>query len=280
LLFGADVKKTALALTLILAFSALVVTGAQFIEFDRANAVQVEIVQSLELEPIFNFDLVYTYIQGDSPSHIWLVYNVTRSSDVPISSEAIIEVYSIKVFSDEHLIGSRATGLLVGNLPMEIIMGITVSLPATHSEVSNYPGGLHSDSFIFERDFNADLDLLGTISVTLKRLGWVTVDGDSVDSSLSSGVLIKKVQLEKFGNGFLYNSLVDEEQLSHINLFDPTDSFNSNLPSPHPSPSSESALSPDPQETDLSPAIWISAVALMAAVFGAGLGLLIYLIKR
>jgi hypothetical protein len=66
--------------------------------------------------------------------------------------------------------------------------------------------------------------------------------------NLSSGEVIKQVQLEKFGNGFLYNTIVPENQLSQIDLFKPPypGLFSPPYPiSPSPSPSNSSS-SPSP----------------------------------
>jgi hypothetical protein len=262
-------KGTASALTLILAFI-LVLNGMQLVNLVKGNADQAQTMQLLEPKPRFNFDLLYTYIQDGTDN--CLVYNITCTSDLPSSSETIIEVYKIEIFSEGHLIGSSAVGLFVGNLPIEVIMGLTISLPATHSEISNaepHTSYLRTTSIPFEHDFDADLDLTGTISTSVKRLGWITVDGDSVDRDLSRNELIKEFQLEKFGNGFLYNVLVPSEQMSQIDLLNPLDSFNPNLPSPSPKPQQ----GPEPFPTSYS-------MAFVTLIILALLSSIVYILKR
>jgi len=258
-------KRTASALTLILALLTLVVTGAQFMEFGRANAVQVQTLQSSELKQQFDFDVVYAYVQGGSNR---LVYNITCVSDLPPSSEAIIEVYRIEIFSDGHLVGSGAVHLDIGPVPMELLMDLVMSL---HSLRGYGVYGLQTGSIPFQPDFNADL---GTVSLSVRRLGWITIDGDSVHStlsSLSSGELIKQVQLEEFGNGFLYNVLVPTEQLSQIDLFRPLNSSNPNSPSPSPSPSQKPTLSPEPQNPEPFPTTLAIASVVVMTVIGISL---------
>jgi hypothetical protein len=266
-------RRTALTLTLILAFSTLVVTGAQFVEFCRANAVQVQTVQSSDPNRQFNVEVVYAYVQGGSYGNV--IFNVTRVSDLPLSSEGMIEVFEAQIYTSGNRIGQKTIGWRIGEgLSMDTMMGFTMSL---HSFYVTTRAGLITVSILFE-PFNPIL--VEPVYLSIRRLGWITVDGDLVQSDLSGDELIQQVQLEEFEDGFLYNVLVPAEQLSHIDLYRPWESPDPNSPSPSPSPSPEPTSSPDPQETELSPAIWMAAVALMAAVFSAGLVLLIYLIKR
>jgi len=59
------------------------------------------------------------------------------------------------------------------------------------------------------------------ITISVRRLGWITFNGDSIVVTLANGEEIASVQLEKFGNGFLYNNLLSEDQLSKIDLLNP-----------------------------------------------------------
>lgn len=61
-----------------------------------------------------------------------------------------------------------------------------------------------------------------TITVNVRRIGSILVEGKSVttDTFLASENLAQ-VQLEKYGDGFLYNSIVSKDRLSQIDLFFP-----------------------------------------------------------
>jgi hypothetical protein len=61
------------------------------------------------------------------------------------------------------------------------------------------------------------------ITLTLQRAGWWTVkDGSvSIAANPERDEILLQVQLEAFGDGFLYNKLVPEEKLAQINPFDP-----------------------------------------------------------
>jgi hypothetical protein len=62
-----------------------------------------------------------------------------------------------------------------------------------------------------------------TITLTLQRVGWWTVkDGSvSIAANPERDEVLLQVQLEAFGDGFLYNELVPEEKLAQIDPFDP-----------------------------------------------------------
>ena len=266
-LFGAVMRKTAFALTLIAALIASIISA-----IGVANAVQVKMVQLSDIKPQFDFEILYAYIQEGTDNS--LVYNITHVSDLPSSSEVIIEVYKIEFFSDGHLISSNAAGFYIGDPPMDVIMGLTISLPATHSGISGggdepHVSWLRENIIAFEHDFDAEVDLSRTISATVKRLGWIKVDGDLVEKDLSGDEIIQQFKLEEFGDGLLYNVLVPSEEMSQIDLLNPLDSFNPTSPSP----------STEPQD-GLEPFItmWVAAIILIMAIIG--ISLLVYFKKR
>lgn len=247
----------------------------QFTGFGRANAVQVETVQSSDPSRQFDVDIVYAYFQGGSYGNV--VFNVTRVSDLPISSEGLIEVFEAQIYTTQSQIGDKVIGWQIGEgLSMDEMMSFTMSL---HSFYVTRRSGLTTVSIFYEP---LNPVLVEPVYLTVRRLGWITVDGDAVESDLSGDELIQRVQLENYGDGFLYNVLVPAEQLPNIDLYQPWKSPDPNSPSPSPSPSPEPTATPEPQETAKvpSPAIWMAAIVLMATVFGAGLGLLFYFKKR
>ncbi len=61
-----------------------------------------------------------------------------------------------------------------------------------------------------------------TVFVRVSRLGLVTLKGDSSEAVvLSEPEVVAEAQLEKFGDGFLYNTIISEDKLSEIELFNP-----------------------------------------------------------
>ena len=267
------VKKSALTIVLIVAFSTVVAAGAKFTGFSRAS-VQMETVQPSDLNRQFDVDIVYAYFQDGA--YINVVFNVTLVSDLPISSEGLIEVFEAQICTTHSQIGNKAIGWQIGEgLSMDEMMSFSMSLGSFYVTTRS---GLTTVSITF-KPFNPTLT--EPIYLSLRRMGCITIDG-AIQSDLSGDELIQQVRLEKYEDGFLYNVIVPVEQLPNINLYQPWESPDPNSPPPSPSPSPEPTLTPEPQESAEvpSPAIWVSAVVLMAAVFGVGLGLLIYLIKR
>jgi hypothetical protein len=59
------------------------------------------------------------------------------------------------------------------------------------------------------------------LTITVRRLGWVTFTSNSTTAILANEV-IAQVHLEKFGNGLLYNNnFIPADKLSQIDLYDP-----------------------------------------------------------
>lgn len=60
-----------------------------------------------------------------------------------------------------------------------------------------------------------------TLTITVRRLGWVTFTSNSTTAILSNEV-VAQVHLEKFGNGLLYNNnFIPADKLSQIDFYDP-----------------------------------------------------------
>jgi hypothetical protein len=271
-LLGAVMKKTALALALVAMFSLSIITGAQLTWFSRANGLQVQTVQSSHINREFNVDVVYVYFQEGNYGNV--VFNATRISDLPTSSEGVIEVFEAQIYAGENCVGQKTVGWQIGEgLSMETIMGFTMSL---HSFFVTSRTGLTTVSVFYEPV------LVEPVHLSVTRLGWITVDGDSIDSDLSGDEFVQDVQLDEFKGGFLFNVLVPAEQLSNIDLYRPWESLDQNSPSPNPSSSPTPTMEPTPTEEALQtlPFEAIVGVTITVAVTGAGLGLLIYLMKR
>jgi hypothetical protein len=60
-----------------------------------------------------------------------------------------------------------------------------------------------------------------TLYLSMHRIGWITFTGNSTEVMLANNEPVSQIQLEKFADGFLYNNLVPEEDLSTIDLLHP-----------------------------------------------------------
>jgi len=60
-----------------------------------------------------------------------------------------------------------------------------------------------------------------TVTVSVRRLGSITLSGASVLANAASPSDFSNVQLEKYGSGFLANKVVPEDEMSQMNPFNP-----------------------------------------------------------
>ena len=66
-----------------------------------------------------------------------------------------------------------------------------------------------------------DIQNANSITISISRIGYVTVDGNSTTATPASGV-IQQIQLTPYNGGFLYNNIIPQDQLSQTNLQSPT----------------------------------------------------------
>jgi hypothetical protein len=60
-----------------------------------------------------------------------------------------------------------------------------------------------------------------TLFIDVRKTGLVTFNGNSTLVTLYGNELVQHLELKKYGDGFLYNALFPEDQLSQIDLFYP-----------------------------------------------------------
>ena len=250
-------KKTALTLMLIFALSLSVATG-------------VQTAKSLPSEELFDVDLLYAYVEPEASNAV-TVLNFTKNSNLTLpANSGITEVYTVQVFSDGNEVSTKgAIGCQVGKgIDMELLMDLAMGF-GSFGAYANL--GLES----FEVSYSPlNPALNAPISLNLVRLGCITVEGNSTDVDFSSPETLKHLELTKYQDGFLYNTIFSEEELSQIDLLDPQLELpNTTSPSPEQTPTSSPYPEPAEQET-------MFGVAITIAVIGAGLGLLVYFIKR
>lgn len=60
-----------------------------------------------------------------------------------------------------------------------------------------------------------------TLSITVRRVGWVTFSANSTIVTLANNEVIEQIQLERYGEGWLYNNLIPEDELATADLISP-----------------------------------------------------------
>jgi hypothetical protein len=269
-LFGAVVRIAALALIAIISFSTVFV-GEMGITVGEIRA-QPQNVESLSSENLFDVDLLYAYVQPGASSAV-AVLNFTRVSNITLPADSgITEVYTIEVFSEGKLV--RTTGRIGCEIGRGIDMDVLMDLAMGGTFGAYGFVGLMTLSVEYSPVLYPAL--IAPISVSLIRLGWITVDRNGTDINLSSHETVKHVELAKYQAGFLYNTLLPQDQLSQIDLFSPLKSFNAISPTPSPDLTEKPTISPQP--TPAFPTALIVAFIVSASVAIAGL--LVYFKKR
>ena len=190
-------------------------------------------------EPLFGVDVTYGYVERHNTADLSadvplfnVVLNFTRYSEVDLC-DAIFEVHLIEVYSDEGSIGNvtKAQGIMFNHSTSTLRQGMGLNFDefAEYGDVS--PGASaswpvnHSVLLFFGGDKTTCVPDFGepeTVFVRVSRLGLVTLkDGSSEAVVLSEPEVVAEAQLEKFGDGFLYNTVIPEDELSEIDLFNP-----------------------------------------------------------
>ena len=211
---------------------------------------------SVSLSPMFNVDLVYVYVgrtnsTGAGHDHfgmnltmyptnyypVYVLFNVTylgnpQNETFDAKFEGYIAKFSADTGTTASYVGYYGTNFnpSYSNLPnpfplssssqsVSFRFNMTINESSLGLRISD--GGSYSSS-----GGSFGLWSNGTptaITVTVQRAGWVTASGDSISSieNPSSAIELQQVQLEKFGDGFLYNKLVPQKQLMSINPFNP-----------------------------------------------------------
>jgi hypothetical protein len=69
-----------------------------------------------------------------------------------------------------------------------------------------------------------------TVFINVRKTGLVTFNGNSTLVTLSDNSLFQHLELTKYGDGFLYNALFPEDQLSQVDLLNPLKSLSQQKP--------------------------------------------------
>jgi hypothetical protein len=152
----------------------------------------------------------------------------------------VAEVYTVHVFSEGKLVSDNPK---IGG-----IIGSGIASGEYLLDLGN-DGGFSATTNVGLTTFTIGYTptdypiLIEPISVSLIRLGWITSQGNNSEIHFSSQETTKNVELTKYQEGFLYNTLLSQEQLSKLEPFKPLSSYTT---TPLPSPSSQETIAPSP----------------------------------
>ena len=197
---------------------------------------------------MFDVDLVYAYvgkINVTEHSHFgmdmhpvnlypaFIILNYTyrgMPNNEPFDAE--FEGYLVRLVSDTGVSSSYTAyeGLELGqssSIMPAMPKADTVSLRANITVNESFLGLRITDGASFTSGSSSfglwSSGAPSKITLTLQRVGWWTVkDGSvSITANPENDEVLLQVQLEVFGDGFLYNTLVPEDKLAQIDLFAP-----------------------------------------------------------
>jgi len=182
-------------------------------------------------------------------TNYFVAFNLTRLSEDVDPCDAKLLVYSVKFYSDNEVVGNL--GMFEGIIHNSDLM----TVPEIENETGEdliYGSGLLFETFKsgeFFGDYppsqaggsfgtwgvgesriggssgfwDSSFEEPETISASVNLLGWVALRGNSTDTVvLEEPKVVAEVQLEKFGEGFLYNTLIPEDQLSGLDPLNPS----------------------------------------------------------
>ena len=253
----------------------IALTLAFIFALSLSAAIQVQTTKSVPSEDLYHVDLLYAFVQPGAPSAV-AVLNFTAISNLTLpSSSSITEVYTIRVFSKGATVGSK--GAIGGTIGLAQFKGSFLLDLAMILGTFSASGG--DNVRFFEAPYEPLYpSLVEPISLSVVRLGWITIEGNSTQTQLYFNETVKHVGLSKYQDGYLYNTLFSQEELAQINLLDPLGLTHTTSPSPTPTiPTSSTPL---PSEEPQLGQDAILGIAVTVAVVCIGLGLLVYLIKR
>jgi hypothetical protein len=251
------VKIAALA---IIAFIALSTVFTQSYGFTTDEEfVLAQSTESIVSENLFDVDLLYAYVESGVTSVI-AILNFTRRSNLTLPPDSgITEVYTVEIFSNGKLVRTTGViGCIIGSGIMDgkVLMDLAISGSFSASgNVGLKPLKVSFAPILYPR-------LVEPISMKLIKLGWVTVDGNNTVVDLTSHETTERIELEKYQEGFLYNTLLPQEELLKIDLFNPLES--SYLVSPTPSQQSAAPTATQTEPVSLQQPITISSQILIA----------------
>ena len=206
-----------------------------------------------EEQPQFSVDVPYAYIANywdnsietnrtaslwalnENPNNVKMLFtialNATPNFDPQtVAQDAIFEIYQVEIVSDKGSVGNVTYSVYANcnssKLPQDFYFHRDQWFDANSTKDSFVMyWTINGTSVTFKMGHGLDWDRsLGepeTLSIKVRRQGWVILNNNSTTAYLADPEVILQIQLEKFGDGFLYNNLVPEDELSKIDPFLP-----------------------------------------------------------
>ena len=204
--------------------------------------VSAQTEEPLFSKNLFNADLLYAYVQSGARTAVAIV-NFTKVPNITLSNySGVTEVYTVQVFSGGNLV-SRTTkiGGIIGSGIASGVDLINLGMDGSFWASTN----VSLETFTIDYKLTDYPILNEPISVSLIRLGWITTQDHHSEIHFASQdqELVKHAELTTHNEGFLYNTLLSQDQLARLDPFKPLSSY---ITTPIPSSFSNETKAPGP----------------------------------
>lgn len=198
-----------------------------------------------EEKPQFSLKIPYAYISNywDNSSqtnqsilgaygYIYsIVFEAAPNFDIQaLTSDAIVEYYLIEISSDKGPIGNVTylTGINANptDPPVTFRFSREQWFDSNSFEDAFLVSGYHNGTFLGFRtgpgaNWTRSSEEPETIFISVRRQGWIILNNNSTTVYLASPEPILQIQLEKYedkkyGGGFLYNTIIPEDELAQL----------------------------------------------------------------
>jgi hypothetical protein len=221
--------------------------------YEENNKPLVDVQAVLGDQPPLTFNLTYSYIgdywnnnsKTNDGNYGWkyvLAYKTSSNIDIDSfpdkQSYAAYEYYSLDVSTENGLIAtlafdSHAYSRTYWNNNISTDYRFTIgsqqwfsynSTQTMYSAANSQEGPAASGNGTAwgevlgtASDWNMSAGKPQTIFATVRLLGWVIINGNSTTVHYGNSDPIMQIPLQSYGNGFIYNNLLTQDELSQIN---------------------------------------------------------------
>ena len=187
-------------------------------------------------QPQFSFDLPYAYVRDfwntttqTNDTYGWvfaLAFKTSPNFNVAdLDSKVIYETYRAELSSEKGSIGNITLSTFATpntNPPINFTLYLDQWYNFTETKDSNGRTGWDNGTSIgFKNGFGENWDLnLGTpetLTITVYRDSWIIRNGNFTEIHKANPEAIQQIQLQKYGNVFLYNTAIPQDELDKIN---------------------------------------------------------------
>ena len=186
--------------------------------------------------PQFNIDIPYAYIGNywdantanitRQQNYGWLYSIVFKSTPKveqnSFSTNALVDCYTVEISSEKGSVGNvtfsttNAPGIQPWNFSFQSDQWFNFSTETSYGIRSYQNGTALGYTNGPAQDWNGTLGKPETLFLTVIRQGGVAINSNEVVVHSANSEIVLKLQLQQYGDGFIYNTLFTQDKLSSI----------------------------------------------------------------